>query len=74
MSELLSCLGSVNYLSRFIPELSRLRKPLQALIKKDSEFVCTVEHNRAFAEVKLAVTQPSTRFAPIPRLTQPSVW
>ena len=35
MSELLSFLGSVNYLSRFIPELSRLRKPLQALKKKD---------------------------------------
>ena len=34
ISELLLFLGSVNYLSQFIPELSRLRKPLQALIKK----------------------------------------
>ena len=53
----LSFLGSVNYLSQFIPELSRLRKPLQALIKKDSEFIWTVKHNRSFAEVKLAVSK-----------------
>ena len=57
MSELLSFLGSVNYLSRFIPELSRLRKPLQALIKKDSEFIWTVKHNRAFAEVQACCEQ-----------------
>ena len=57
VSELLLFLGSINYLSQFIPELSRLRKPLQALIKKDSEFIWTVTHDRAFAEVKLAVSK-----------------
>ena len=57
VSELLSFLGSVNYLSQFIPELSRLGKPLQALVKKDSEFIWTVEHDRAFAEVKLTVSK-----------------
>ena len=57
VGELLSFLGSVNYLPRFIPELSRLRKPLQALIKKDPEFIWTSEHDRAFAEVKLAMSK-----------------
>ena len=37
ITELLSFLGSVNYLSQFIPELSHLRKPLQTFVKKDSE-------------------------------------
>ena len=57
ITELLSFLGSVNYLSQFIPELSHLRKPLQTLMKKNSEFVWTAEHDRAFAEVKLAVSK-----------------
>ena len=55
ITELLSFLGFVYYLSRFIPELSCLRKPLQTIVKKDSEFVWPTEHDRAFAEVKLAV-------------------
>ena len=33
--ELQSFLGAVNYLSKFIPELSSLRSPLQGLVKKD---------------------------------------
>ena len=37
VTELQSFLGSVNYLSHFIPGLSQLRKPLQALIKKNSK-------------------------------------
>ena len=57
VTELLSFLGSVNYLSRFTPELSHLRKPLKTLVKKDSGFVWTAEHDRAFAEVKLAVSK-----------------
>ena len=57
LTELLSFLGSVNYLSQFIPGLSCLRKPLQTLVKKNSEFGWTAEHDRAFAEVKLAVSK-----------------
>ena len=59
LTELLSFLGSVNYLSQFIPELSQLRKPLQTLVKKNSEFVWNAEHDKAFAEVKLAVSKDS---------------
>ena len=57
ITKLLSFPGSVNYLSQFIPELSCLRKPIQTLVKKDSEFVWTAEHDRAFAEVKLTVSK-----------------
>ena len=42
VTELQSFLGSVNYLSRFIPGLGQLHKPLQALVKKNSEFVWTI--------------------------------
>ena len=44
-------------ITQFIPELSCLRKPLQTLVKKNSEFVWTAEHDRAFTEVKLAVSK-----------------
>ena len=46
--ELQSFLGAVNYLSKFIPELSSLRSPLQGLIKKDSEYLWTGTHEQAF--------------------------
>ena len=62
ITELLWFLGSVNYLSQFILELSCLRKPFQTLVKKDSEFVWTAEHDRAFAEVKLAVSKDCLLF------------
>ena len=46
--ELQSFLGTVNYLSRFLPFLSDLRAPLQNLLKKDSEFIWTNVHQHTF--------------------------
>ena len=64
VTKLQSFLGSVNYLSRFIPGLSQLRKPLQALIKKNSalikknsEYVWTDVHDREFQELKDRVSE-----------------
>ena len=57
VTELQSFLGSVNYLSRFIPGLSQLCKPLQALIKKNSEYVWTDVHDRVFKELKDRVSE-----------------
>ena len=57
VTELQSFLGSVNYLSRFIPGLSQSRKPLQALIKKNSEYVWTTEHDKAFQNLKDMVSE-----------------
>ena len=57
ITELQSFLGSVNYLSHFIPGLSQLRKPLQVLIKKNSEYVWTDVHDRVFQELKDRVSE-----------------
>ena len=55
--ELQSFLGAVNYLSKFIPELSSLRSPLQSLVKKDSEYLWTGTHEQAFQRIKSAVCE-----------------
>ena len=49
-----SFLGSVNYLPCFIAGLSQLHKPLQALVKKNSEFVWTTVHDKAFQDFKVS--------------------
>ena len=48
VTEFQSFLGSVNYLSHFIAGLSHLCKPLQALIKKNSEYIWTAVYDNAF--------------------------
>ena len=57
VTELQSFLGSVNYLSHFIPGLSQLHKPLQVLIKKNSEYVWTAVHDKAFQDLKDMVSE-----------------
>ena len=54
--ELQSFIGTVNYLSRFLPFLSDLRAPLQNLLKKDSEFVWTNVHQQTFDQLKMHVS------------------
>ena len=44
-------------MSHFIPGLSQSRKPLQALIKKNSEYVWTTEHDKAFQNLKDMVSE-----------------
>ena len=57
VTELQSFLGSVNYLSHFIPGLSQLHKPLQALVKKNSKFVWTTVHDKSFQDLKDMVSE-----------------
>ena len=57
VTELQSFLGSVNYSSCFIPGLSQLCKPLQALIKKNSEYVWTDVHDKVFQDLKNMVSE-----------------
>ena len=54
--ELQSFLGTVNYLSRFLPFLSDLRAPSQNLLKKDCEFIGTNIHQQTFDQLKLHVS------------------
>ena len=44
-------------MSHFIPGLSQLHKPLQALIKKNSEYVWTAVHDKAFQNLKDMVSE-----------------
>ena len=53
--ELQSFLGTVNYLSRFLPFLSDLRAPMQNSLNKDSEFIWTNVHQQTFDQLKLHV-------------------
>ena len=57
LKELQSFLGAVNYLSKFIPELSSLRSPLQGLIKKDSEYQWTRTHEQTCNRIKEAAIE-----------------
>ena len=58
IKELQSFLGSVNYLSKFIPYLLTQRKPLQDLLKQsavDTEFLWFDNHTEAFNKLKTAI-------------------
>ena len=57
VKELQSFLGSVNYLSKFIPHLSSFRKPLQDLLKSSDEFVWLKVHDEAFKTLKNAIVK-----------------
>ena len=57
VTELQPFLSSVNYLSHFIAGLSQLHKPLQALVKKNSEFVWSTVHDKAFQDLKDMVSE-----------------
>ena len=54
--ELQSFLGRVNYLSRFSVFLSDLLVPLQALLKKGTEFVWMSVHQHTFDQIKMHVS------------------
>ena len=58
--ELQSFLGSVNYLSKFIPHLSSFRKPLQDLLKSSNEFVWLKVNDEAFKILKNAIVKDVT--------------
>ena len=57
VKELQSFLGSVNYLSKFIPHLSSFRKPLQDLLKSSNEFIWLKVHDGAFKILKNAIAK-----------------
>lgn len=55
--EVLSLLGFVNYLSRFLPRLTDVAQPLRDLTSKDAKFTWAKQHDTAFNEVKKLVAQ-----------------
>ncbi|KAK2727803.1 hypothetical protein QYM36_008330 [Artemia franciscana] len=65
--ELQSLLGMVNYLGKYIPNLSTLNHPLRTLLKEhrtDGSFQWTSEHDKAFANVKNSICENLKYFNP----------
>lgn len=56
VTEVRSFLGMVNYLGRFVPNLSTKAKSLSDLLCKKNEFVWGPSQQRAFVEIKFALT------------------
>ena len=55
--ELKSFLGAIQYLSKYINNLSAQTDSLRQLLKKDTEWACTEEHTRAFENLKQKITE-----------------
>jgi len=61
--EVLSLLGFVNYLSKFLPRLAEVAQPLRDLTTKNAKFTWAKQHNTAFQEVKkIVVNHPVLKY------------
>jgi hypothetical protein len=53
----------INYLFKFIPQLSTIAEPLRRLTDKESEFDWLPQHEEAFSTIKKQITEaPVLRF------------
>ena len=59
-SEVKSFLGLVNFVARYIPDLSTVSEPLRQLVKKDAQFVFGQKQKEAFAELKNRLSSAKT--------------
>ena len=50
-------LGKINFVRRFISDFAEIVKPLQEMIKKDSNFKWTKERKEAFDKIKEAIAE-----------------
>ena len=66
LKKLQSFMGSVHHLGKFIPNLSQLCYPLRPLLKKNSKFLWTDEHEKQFSLIKeqIAETTENKHFNP----------
>ena len=51
-------MGTVNYLAKFLPQLSEISEPLRQLTRKGQPFKWSHEHDTALEKVKKMVTEP----------------
>ena len=66
LKELQSFLGSVHYLSKFIPNLSQICDPLRPLLNKNTKFVWTDALETHFQSIKnkVAIATENTHYNP----------
>ena len=50
-------LGTVNYLAKFVPNMSTVMEPIRVLLRKDTEFSWMKPQEEAFAKVKSILSQ-----------------
>ena len=69
-SEVLTLLGFVNYLSKFLPKLSEVSAPLRELTTEQAEFTWASQHNEAFVTIQqLVIQHPVLKFYNIEEVT-----
>lgn len=54
--ELKAFLGLCNYYRKFVSAFSELASPLNELLRKEATFLWTIEHQKAFTQLKLKLT------------------
>ena len=59
-----SFLGKINFVRRFISDFVEIVKPLQEMIKKDSNFKWTKEKREAFEKIKESISEAPTLRSP----------
>jgi hypothetical protein len=52
-----SFFGKINFVRKFNPDFAETIKPLQKMIRKDVEFKWDDEQNKAFSDIKTAISQ-----------------
>ena len=57
LKKLQSFMGSVHHLGKFIPNLPQLFYPLGPLLKKNTKFIWTVEHEEQFKLIKAKIAE-----------------
>lgn len=61
--EVLTLLGFVNYLAKFLPRLSEVSQPLRELTADGAEFIWSKQHEKAFESIKeLVVKHPVLQY------------
>ena len=55
--------GTVNYLSRFVPKLTDVMRPISDLTRPDNEWSWTSSHDKAFEEVKHLLCMELTEYS-----------
>jgi hypothetical protein len=59
-----SFLGQINFMRRFVPSFSEMVRPLQKLIKKDTQYHWGPTENQAFNDIKKAIIDAPSLMSP----------
>ena len=66
--KLRSLLGSVHYISKFIPNLAQLCHPLRPLLRRSTKYIWTDEHTKHFNAIKTRIANHTEKIHYNPQL------